>query len=75
MKVLVVGGAGYIGSHMIRLLGNQGHDVVVLDNLSTGFKKAVTVGQLIVGDMADRKLVKSILTEHNIETRPVRFEL
>jgi len=57
MNVLVVGGAGYIGSHMVRQLHAAGHQVVVLDNLSTGFAEAVTAGQLIVGEMADRKLV------------------
>lgn len=67
MNVLVVGGAGYIGSHMVRLLGREGHQVVVLDNLSTGFAQAVTVGKLIVGDMANRELVKSILIENKID--------
>ena len=67
MRVLVVGGAGYIGSHMVRLLDRAGHEVVVLDNLSTGFAKAVTAGELIVGDMADQALVESILKEHEIE--------
>ena len=67
MNILVVGGAGYIGSHMIRLLAKFGHQVTVLDNLSTGFKKAVTVGQLIVGEMADQSLVESILREQKID--------
>ena len=67
MRVLVVGGAGYIGSHMVRLLDRAGHQVVVLDNLSTGFEKAVTAGDLVVGDMADSALVESVLKEHRIE--------
>ena len=67
MNVLVVGGAGYIGSHMVRMLGREGHHVVVLDNLSTGFAQAVTAGKLVVGDMANRELVKSILVEHKID--------
>lgn len=67
MNVLVVGGAGYIGSHMVRLLGRNGHQVVVLDNLSTGFAKAVTCGELIVGDMANRALLESILREKKID--------
>ena len=67
MNVLVVGGAGYIGSHMIRLLDAAGHRVVVLDNLSTGFAQAVTVGDLIVGDMADRGLVEDVLRRHAID--------
>ena len=39
MKLLVVGGAGYIGSHMVKMLVNLGHDVIILDNLSTGFRE------------------------------------
>ena len=50
MNVLVVGGAGYIGSHMVRLLAADGHVPIVLDNLSTGFRQAVTAGELIVGE-------------------------
>ena len=68
MNVLVVGGAGYIGSHMVRQLHASGHQVVVLDNLSTGFAEAVTAGHLIVGEMADRKLVAKILCAHQIDT-------
>ena len=68
MNVLVVGGAGYIGSHAVRLLDNAGHHVTVLDNLSTGFKAAVKSEQLIVGDMQDRPLVEKILTEHKIDS-------
>ena len=67
MNVLVAGGAGYIGSHMVRLLGASGHKVVVLDNLSTGFVKAVTAGELVVGDICDQELVKSILGDHKID--------
>ncbi len=68
MNVLVVGGAGYIGSHMVRQLDAAGHKVVVLDNLSTGFAEAVTAGQLVVGEMADRHLVERTLCEHRIDT-------
>ena len=67
MNVLVVGGAGYIGSHMVRLLDKNGHNVVVLDNLSTGCAPAVTAGELIVGDMADRTLTEQILGDHKID--------
>jgi UDP-glucose 4-epimerase len=67
MNVLVVGGAGYIGSHMVRLLDRSGHDVTVLDNLSTGFAPAVTAGELVVGDMADRRLVEQILSDKKVD--------
>jgi UDP-glucose 4-epimerase len=53
MKILVTGGAGYIGSHMVRTLGEQGHEVVVLDNLSTGSRDSVLHGTLLVADLAD----------------------
>jgi UDP-glucose 4-epimerase len=67
MNVLVLGGAGYIGSHMVRKLGQTGHQVVTLDNLSTGFSAAVTAGELIVGDMKDRSLVEQILGDWKID--------
>ena len=67
MNVLVVGGAGYIGSHMVRQLDAVGHNVIVLDNLSTGFRQAVTAGELVVGDMSDQSLVKSVLSDHSID--------
>ncbi len=67
MNVLVVGGAGYIGSHMVRKLDRTGHQVVVLDNLSTGHAAAVTAGELIIGEMSDRALVEAILSDHRID--------
>ena len=67
MNILVVGGAGYIGSHMVRLLTKNGHQVFVLDNLSTGFSQSVKSGKLIIGDMADSGLVKSILGDNNVD--------
>jgi UDP-glucose 4-epimerase len=67
-KVLVTGGAGYIGSHVVRQLGEAGEGVVVLDNLSTGFRSAVTSGTLVVGDTGDRDVVRRLLAEHSITT-------
>jgi UDP-glucose 4-epimerase len=66
--ILVTGGAGYIGSHVARQLGEAGETVVVLDNLVTGFREAVLHGTLIVGDTGDRELVTRILGEHHIDT-------
>ena len=67
MNILVTGGAGYIGSHVVKLLGQQGHNIVVLDNLSKGFKEAVLFGELVVGNTGDKELVSKILKDNNIE--------
>lgn len=67
MKVLVTGGAGYIGSHVVRQLGEAGHDIVVFDNLSTGYRWAVTAGELVVGDLADEAAIDRLFSEHRFE--------
>lgn len=67
MKILVTGGAGYIGSHMVARLGELGHDVVIYDNLSTGHDWAVLHGNLVVGDLADRTLLKTVLESGNFD--------
>jgi len=67
MKILVTGGAGYIGSHMVRTLGEQGHDVVILDNLSTGFREAVLYGRLVVADLADRAMLDEFFRAEKFE--------
>ncbi|MBL1277365.1 MAG: UDP-glucose 4-epimerase GalE [Ectothiorhodospiraceae bacterium] len=64
--ILVTGGAGYIGSHVVRQLGEAGETIVVLDNLCTGFKESVLYGELVVGDTGDRELVSQLLKKHNI---------
>ena len=66
--ILVTGGAGYIGSHVVRQLGEAGEQVVVIDNLSKGFRQAVTAGDLIVGDVGDFELVSRLLAEHQVDT-------
>lgn len=68
MSILVTGGAGYIGSHVVRQLSERNETVVVLDNLSTGFRSAVLGQTLVVGDTGDRELVSRVLREHKIET-------
>ena len=67
-KILVTGGAGYIGSHVVRQLGNAGENVITLDNLSTGFEAAVTAGELVIGDTGDARLLDRIFSEHDIDT-------
>ena len=54
MKVMITGGAGYIGSHVVKLLGEKGHKILVYDNLSTGHEWAVLYGDLVVGELADQ---------------------
>jgi UDP-glucose 4-epimerase len=67
-SILVTGGAGYIGSHVVRQLGEGAETVIVLDNLGRGFRQAVTAGELIIGDVGDSALVSRILAEHRVET-------
>jgi UDP-glucose 4-epimerase len=67
-SILVTGGAGYIGSHVVRQLGEAGERVIVLDNLSKGFRQAVTAGQLIVGDAGDYPLVARLMADHQVDT-------
>ncbi len=63
-RILVTGGAGYIGSHVVKLLRKAGYDVVVLDNLSTGHREAVLGADLVVGDMGDRVVLDKLLKEY-----------
>jgi UDP-glucose 4-epimerase len=68
MTILVTGGAGYIGSHMVHTLVDAGERVVVLDNLSTGFDWAVPKqATLIVGDTGDQPLVADLLARHRVD--------
>ena len=64
----MTGGAGYIGSHVVRQLGESGEKIIVLDNLGKGFRQAVTAGELVVGDVGDYALVSRLMAEHGIDT-------
>jgi UDP-glucose 4-epimerase len=66
--ILVTGGAGYIGSHVVKLLGERGESVVVLDDLSTGNADAVLYGELVVGSTGDTELVSRLIADHGIDT-------
>jgi len=66
--ILVTGGAGYIGSHVVRQLGEAGERIVVLDDLCTGFKQAVLYGDLVVGNTGDGKVLEKLFAKHDIDT-------
>ncbi len=69
MSVLVTGGAGYIGSHMVRELVDRGERVVVLDDLSTGFEWAIAPeAELVVGDVGDRVLLERLIKSRAVDT-------
>ncbi len=67
MKVLVCGGAGYIGSNMTAMLEHQGHEPVVFDNLSKGHRSAVAQAEIVKGDLADYELLVGTLKRYGIE--------
>lgn len=67
MKILVTGGAGYIGSHTNRLMEERGYDTVVLDDLSDGHPEAVVSGRLVKGDFGDRELVGRLMGEEHFD--------
>jgi len=67
MKILITGGAGYIGSHMAKMLVNQGYNVVILDNLSTGFRSLARYGELVVGDLSDKHLLEKLFLAHKFD--------
>ncbi|MEY3218856.1 MAG: hypothetical protein RIT27_213 [Pseudomonadota bacterium] len=66
-KILVVGGAGYIGSHMVKQLLRANHHTVVFDNLSTGYRDAVVGGEFVLGDLANRETLKQLFEQHRFD--------
>lgn len=66
--VLVTGGAGYIGSHVVCQLSEAGYKVIVVDDLSKGFRESVTGGELVVGDCGNQELIEELLEKHGIES-------
>ncbi|MCP4490179.1 MAG: UDP-glucose 4-epimerase GalE [Gammaproteobacteria bacterium] len=67
MEILVVGGAGYIGSHMVKMLSQHGHQVTTLDNLSTGYKDSIHYGEFVEGDIADSKLLDRLFSKKRFD--------
>ena len=67
MSILVVGGAGYIGSHMVRQLATSGADVVTIDNLSCGYRDAVKYGEFVEGDLGDPAVLDHVFNNYSID--------
>ncbi len=65
--ILVVGGAGYIGSHMVKMLLRSGYSVVTLDNLSGGYRDAVTGGDFVLGDLANSAMLNSLFDQYSFQ--------
>lgn len=67
MNILIIGGAGYIGSHMVKRLFAAKHALTILDDLSTGYRDAVLGGNFIHGDVGNRTLLDNIFSEHKFD--------
>lgn len=67
MRILVIGGAGYIGSHMVKLLQQSDCFIVVLDNLSNGYRDALSNTELVIGSVNDAKLLKSLFDQYQFD--------
>jgi len=66
-NILVVGGAGYIGSHQVKMLSENNYNVVVYDNLSTGYRDLITVDNFVKGDLKDKDKLRKTINNFNIE--------
>jgi UDP-glucose 4-epimerase len=66
-RILVTGGAGYIGSHTVKKLGEAGYEIVVYDNLSTGSSEAVLYGELVKGELNDQEHLSKVFEQHNFD--------
>ncbi len=64
MKIFIVGGAGYIGSHMVKVAHNAGHEVITIDNLSTGHKDAILYGHFEFCDILDTSKLNKIFAKY-----------
>ena len=62
-NILITGGAGYIGSHVVKLLGEKGYNILTIDNLSNGHKEAILYGNLIITNIGNKKIIKQVLNE------------
>ena len=67
MSILVTGGAGYIGSHVVSLLGVQKEDIIIFDNLSTGKKENILFGELVIGDLNDKDAIDKVFKKYEID--------
>lgn len=67
MKILVTGGAGYIGSHTVRKLKEAGHEIIIFDNFSSGHKDAIKDFELFEGDLANKQDLKKVFSEHEFD--------
>lgn len=68
MTILVTGGAGYIGSHVVKLLGERGEEMVILDNLTTGHKEAILYGDLVQMDLSDEVKLSELFKKYQFES-------
>ena len=74
MSILIIGGAGYIGSHTVKYFLEQNEDIIVVDNLLTGHKEAILTDKFYNCDIRDKEKLDKVFKENNIECNP-KYEL